>query len=65
MAHYRSVAAAQGLARSRHKTNRPTSVTGLGGTSVKRTSKQTWLSDTGDGGFENGTLWSIGPYQVG
>ena len=57
MSHYREVATQNGLARSQH--GMPLGKGGSG-SSVKRTSKQTWLGETG----VNGTLWSIGPYQT-
>ena len=57
MSHFRDVATRNGLARSQH--GMPLGKGGSGA-SVKRTSKQTWLGETG----VNGTHWSIGPYQT-
>ena len=58
ISHFRRVATQKGLARSQH--GMPLGKGGSG-SSVKRTSKQTWLGETAG---VNGTHWSIGPYQT-
>ena len=58
ISHFRRVATQNGLARSQH--GMPLGKGGSG-SSVKRTSKQTWLGETAG---VNGTHWSIGPYQT-
>ena len=60
MTHYRTVAGVRGLARSQHGMLMSK---GGSGASVKRTSKQTWLTETQP--RLNLSTWSIGPYQTG